>query len=135
MRTLSNIGFALFGAALVAISYGLARFAFGLFVPSISAELNLTSYLIGSIGALPFISFVLSTLVAPLAADRLGARNLAVFSCSFGAGGLLLISQASDALTLGVGVFICGICTGLMMPALTAAMQALVSRAMHGCIS
>ncbi len=135
MRTLSNIGFALFGAALVAISYGLARFAFGLFVPSISAELNLTSYLIGSIGALPFISFVLSTLVAPLAADRLGARNLAVLSCSFSAGGLLLISQASDALTLGVGVFICGICTGLMMPALTAAMQALVSRAMHGCIS
>ncbi len=135
MRTLSNIGFALFGAALVAISYGLARFAFGLFVPSISAELNLTSYLIGSIGALPFISFVLSTLVAPLAADRLGARNLAVLSCSFCAGGLLLISEASDALSLGVGVFICGICTGLMMPALTAAMQALVSRAMHGCIS
>lgn len=135
MRTLSNIGFALFGAALVAISYGLARFAFGLFVPSISAELNLTSYLIGIIGALPFISFVLSTLVAPLAADRLGARNLAILSCSFGAGGLILISQASDALTLGMGVFICGICTGLMMPALTAAMQALVSRTMHGRVS
>ncbi len=33
MKTLSNMGFALFGAALVAISYGLARFAFGLFVP------------------------------------------------------------------------------------------------------
>ncbi|MEL7612316.1 MFS transporter [Vreelandella titanicae] len=135
MKALSNMGFALFGAALVAISYGLARFAFGLFVPSISAELSLTSYLVGIIGALPFISFVLSTLVAPLAADRLGARNLAILSGSFGVGGLALISQSSDALSLGIGVFICGICTGLMMPALAAAMQALVSRAMHGRVS
>ncbi|WP_336269846.1 MFS transporter [Vreelandella arctica] len=135
MKTLSNMGFAIFGAALVAISYGLARFAFGLFVPSISAELALTPYLIGVIGALPFISFVLATLVAPLAAHRLGARNLAVLSGGFGVAGLGLISQASDALSLGVGVFICGICTGLMMPALTAAMQALVSRTMHGRVS
>ncbi|NVF15620.1 MFS transporter [Vreelandella maris] len=135
MKTLSNMGFAIFGAALVAISYGLARFAFGLFVPSISAELALTPYLIGVIGALPFISFVLATLVAPLAAHRLGARNLAVLSSGFGVAGLGLISQASDALSLGVGVFVCGICTGLMMPALTAAMQALVSRTMHGRVS
>lgn len=135
MKTLSNIGFALFGAALVAISYGLARFAFGLFVPSISAELELTAYLVGIIGALPFISFVLATLFAPLVADRLGARNLAVLSGGFGVAGLVVISQSSNALSLGVGVFICGICTGLMMPALTAAMQALVSRTMHGRVS
>ncbi|GEN27022.1 MFS transporter [Halovibrio variabilis] len=129
------MGFAFFGAALVAISYGLARFAFGLFVPAIIAELALTPYVIGIIGALPFISFVLATLVAPKAADRLGARNLAVLSGCFGVGGLALISQSSDALSLGAGVFICGICTGLMMPALTAAMQALVSRSMHGRVS
>jgi predicted MFS family arabinose efflux permease len=135
MKALSSMGFALFGAALVAIGYGLARFAFGLFVPSISAELALTPYLIGIIGALPFISFVLATLVAPLAADRFGARNLAVLSSGFGVAGLVLISQASDALTLGIGVFICGICTGLMMPALTAAMQVLVNRSMHGRVS
>mgnify|MGYP003649639805 CR=1 FL=1 len=58
MKALSSMGFALFGAALVAISYGLARFAFGLFVPSISAELSLTSYLVGIIGALPFSSLL-----------------------------------------------------------------------------
>lgn len=135
MRTLSNIGFALFGAALVAISYGLARFAFGLFVPSIIAELALTPYLIGIIGALPFISFVLATLIAPFAAYWLGARHLAVLSGCFGVAGLALISQSLDALSLGIGVFICGICTGLMMPALTVAMQALVSRTMHGRVS
>lgn len=135
MKTLSNIGFAFFGAALVAISYGLARFAFGLFVPSMSAELSITPNVIGIIGALPFVSFVLATLVAPLAADWLGARYLAMLSGLIGAAGLALISQASSALMLGSGVFVCGICTGLMMPALTAAMQALVSRNMHGRVS
>jgi len=135
MKFHSSTGFALFGAALIAISYGLARFAFGLFVPPIRAELELTPDVIGIIGALPLISFVLATLVAPLAAVRLGARNTAVISGSFGTAGLALISQAAGPLSLGVGVFACGICTGLMMPALTAAMQALVKRSLHGRVS
>ncbi|NEZ03146.1 MFS transporter [Wenzhouxiangella sp. XN201] len=135
MRSLSSTGFALFGAALVAISYGLARFAFGLFVPPIRADLALTPDVIGIIGALPLISFLLATLVAPLAADRLGARYTAVLSGGFGVVGLVLISLASGALSLGLGVFACGVCTGLMMPALTAAMQALVKRSLHGRVS
>jgi len=135
MKPLSSTGFALFGAALIAISYGLARFAFGLFVPPIRAELELAPDLIGIIAALPLISFVLATLVAPLSADRLGARNTAVLSGGSGALGLALISQAQGALSLGLGVFACGICTGLMMPALTAAMQALVRRSLHGRVS
>lgn len=135
MKSLSSTAFALFGAALIAISFGLARFAFGLFVPPIRAELDLTPDLIGIIGALPLISFLLATVVAPVIADRLGARYSAVLSGGFGAGGLALISLAFDALSLGVGVFACGICTGLMMPALTAAMQAMVRRSLHGRVS
>lgn len=135
MKNLSNIGFALFGAALVAISYGLARFAFGLFVPPIRAELELTSSVIGIIGALPLISFVLAMSIAPIAADRLGARYTAVASGVFGVIGLALIGEASGPVVLGVGVFACGICTGLMMPALTAAMQVVVDRAVHGRVS
>jgi len=131
----SSTAFALLGAALVAVSYGLARFAFGLFVPSIRAELTLTPYVIGIIGALPLISFLLATLVAPVAAERLGARYTVVISGGFGVGGLLTISLSVGPLSLAAGVFACGICTGLMMPALTAAMQALVRRTLHGRVS
>ncbi|WP_251309906.1 MFS transporter [Halomonas sp. NCCP-2165] len=135
MMRLSSTGFAIFGAALIAISYGLARFAFGLFVPPIRDELGLTSSVIGIIGALPLISFLLATLVAPLITDILGARYAAVLSGAFGVAGLSLIGQASGPLMLGAGVFACGICTGLMMPALTAAMQAIVKRSLHGRVS
>jgi len=128
MRSLSSTGFAVFGAALIAISYGLARFAFGLFVPQIRDELALTPDLIGIIGALPLISFLLATAIAPYVTNRLGARYTAALSGLFGVSGLALISQASDAIMLSAGAFSCGICTGLMMPALTAGMQAMVKR-------
>ncbi|MFW6322636.1 MAG: CynX/NimT family MFS transporter [Guyparkeria sp.] len=127
--------FALFGAGLIAITYGLARFAFGLFVPPIRAELGLTPDVVGVIGALPLISFILASLVAPILAVRIGARYTAMLSGTIGASGLLVISQAPDALSLGVGVFACGIATGLMMPALSGAMQAVVDRSMHGRVS
>lgn len=132
---LSSMQFAILGALLVAISYGLARFAFGLFVPPIREELDLSGAAIGAIGALPLISFVLATAVAPVVTAVLGARQAAVLAGLFGAGGLALISQAGDAWLLAAGVFSCGICTGLMMPALTAAMQAVVRRSLHGRVS
>lgn len=135
MRFPSSTAFALLGAGLIAISFGLARFAFGLFVPPIRADLSLSPHVIGIIGALPLISFTLASVVAPWCADRLGARNTAMASGVFGVIGLALISQSAGALSLGLGVFACGICTGLMMPALTAAMQALVRRSMHGRVS
>lgn len=97
MKFPSSTSFALLGAALIAISYGLARFAFGLFVPPIRDDLDLAPDVIGIIGALPLISFVFATMVAPLSANRLGARNTAMASGIFGVVGLALISQATGA--------------------------------------
>ncbi|MCL7744861.1 MFS transporter [Guyparkeria hydrothermalis] len=130
-----SMRFALFGAGLTAIAYGLARFAFGLFVPPIKADLGLSPEVIGVIGALPLVSFVLASFVAPFLAVRMGSRYTAMLSGTIAASGLLVIGQAPDAVSLGVGVFACGIATGLMMPALSGAMQAVVERSMHGRVS
>ncbi len=92
---LSSTGFAILGAGLIAISYGLARFAFGLFVPPIRDELGLSSYVIGIIGSLPLISFLLATVIAPLVTRVLGARYAAILSGGFGVAGFMLISRAS----------------------------------------
>jgi len=127
MRSLKATGFAALGAGLIAIAYGLARFAFGLFVPPIRAELGLSPDVIGIVGSLAFVSFTLASVIAPLIADRLGARNAAVLAGGLALAGLLLISQARDATMLGAGVFACGLCTGLMMPALSSAVQTVVS--------
>lgn len=124
--------YAAFGAVLIALSYGLARFAFGLYVPAIRADLDLSAEIIGQVGAMPYLSFCLASVFAASVVDRLGARGAALTACAFGGVGLLVISRAGDAWTLAAGVFACGVCTGLMMPALTAGMRARVDPAVHG---
>ena len=49
--------------------------------------------------------------------------------------GLSLIGTAWTPNWLAVGVIACGLCTGLMMPALTAAMQVLFRRSLQGRVS
>lgn len=132
---LSSTGFAFLGAILVALSFGIARFAFGLYVPPIRDTLGLSTLAIGLISALPLISFLLASTVAPWLTDRLGARLTAVISSSFALFGLALIGAAWNPIMLALGVFACGLCTGLMMPALTAAMQVLVRRSLQGRVS
>ncbi|NBD95171.1 MAG: MFS transporter [Gammaproteobacteria bacterium] len=124
--------YAALGAALIAMSYGLARFAFGLYVPAIRVDLGLSPEIIGRIGAMPYLSFCFASVFAAGVVDRLGARGAALAACLSGMLGLAVMSEAQNAWTLAAGVFACGICTGLMMPALTGGMQVAVRPAVHG---
>lgn len=127
--------YATVGAGLIAMSYGLARFAFGLYVPAIRGELGLSADVTGVIGSMAFVSFSAASLFASSVSANLGARGAAILASLLGFAGLLLISLATGAWTLGLGVFACGVCTGLMMPALTAGMQTAVSSVLHGRVS
>ena len=135
MRRVGATGFAVLGAGLIAITFGLARYAFGLFVPSIRIELGLSADAVGLVGSLAFISFCLASVVAPFVADRLGPRHAAALSGMFALTGLTLISQAGDAIVLGTGVFACGISTGLMMPALSSGAQVAVRPDLRGRVN
>jgi len=104
MGQVSGIRFALTGATLIAISFGLARFAFGLFVPQIRADLEISANTIGVIAALPLISVVFISLVAPLVTKYFGARNTTVLSALFGVFGLALVSQLSSTMVAFIKV-------------------------------
>jgi predicted MFS family arabinose efflux permease len=129
------MSYAAAGAALIAMSYGLARFAFGLYVPAIRAELGITPDIMGVVGSMAFVSFSVASLFAAGVSDRLGARTAAVLASVIGLFGLSIIASAGGAWPLGIGVFACGVCTGLMMPALTAGLQAAVRPYLHGRVS
>ncbi|MBA1146191.1 MFS transporter [Ectothiorhodospiraceae bacterium WFHF3C12] len=135
MKPLSATGFAVLGAGLIAVAYGLARFAFGLFVPPIREALGLSPDVVGIVGSMAFVSFALTSLIAAGVADHLGARRAAMLASVFGVSGLGLISQSTDAVTLGAGVFACGICTALMMPAMSAGADAAVHPRLHGRVT
>ncbi|MFO7857911.1 MAG: MFS transporter [Ectothiorhodospiraceae bacterium] len=135
MKPVSATSFAVLGAGLIAIAFGLARYAFGLFVPAIRTTLDLSADQVGIVGSLAFISFCLASVVAPLIADRLGPRYTATLSGALAVVGLTLISQATDAIVLGIGIFACGVCTGLMMPALSSGVQVAVRSDLRGRVN
>lgn len=135
MRVSGTPGIAAVGAGLIAVTYGLARFAFGLFLPAIRSNLGLTTEQMGVIGALPFASFALASLFAPTIAVRLGARNAAVTASGLALVGLALVSRAEGVIALAAGVFTCGISTGLMMPALATGVRAAVQPSLQGRVT
>lgn len=121
MKTSHALAFT--GFSLVAVSYGLARFSWGLMLPAVTQDIPFSSRVAGVLSAGSFAAYCLSiTLSSPLTA-RFGARVPAVVSALSAAAGLLLLAVASTPMMLGVGVFIAGLSAGLSSPTLAAAVS------------
>jgi DHA1 family inner membrane transport protein len=131
----SILGIALLGSGLIAITYGLARFVFGLFLPAIRSDLGLDATGAGIIGALPFVSFIGAILVGPAVCRRLGVRLAGGLAVSLAAAGLLAIAQAPGVVVLGVGVAVCGVSTGLSSPVMAQAVHWAVRPALRGRVN
>lgn len=135
MMRLSPLGMAVLGSGIIAITYGLARFVFGLFLPSMREELAISSTMAGVIGALPFLSFVFAILAAPWITQRLGVRRAGVAAAGLAGVGLVTIASAPSSLLLAVGVLVCGISTGLSSPAMAQAVSQAVSARLRGRVN
>jgi len=135
MKSSSPLAMAVLGGGLIAVTYGLARFMFGLFLPAIRADIALSPTLAGVIGALPFVSFVLAILAAPAVARMLGVRWAATLAAAFALAGLAAIAQAPGPWVLALGVLTCGISTGLSTPVLASAVHLTVRPALQGRVN
>lgn len=115
------------GFSLVAISYGLARFSWGLMLPEVTRDIPLSAQVAGMIAACSFVAYCLSISVASKLTARFGPRLIAALSAICAAAGLLLLAVSVSALMLGAGILIAGLSAGLSSPTLAAA----VSRAIR----
>ncbi|TDX31040.1 putative MFS family arabinose efflux permease [Modicisalibacter xianhensis] len=135
MKSLTPLGMAALGSGIIGITYGLARFVFGLFLPSMREELTITPTMAGVIGALPFLSFVFAILAAPWVTRGLGIRNTAVAAAGLAGIGMLTIAQAPTSLVLASGVLICGISTGLSSPVMAQSVYRVVPSGLRGRVN
>ena len=115
------------GLALVAVCYGLARFAYGLFVPAFSDEFGLAASTAGAIASSSYAAYCLAIVVATLATTRWGPRPVAIAAGLAAAAGTGLIAVAPNAAVLTAGVLIGGSSTGLASPPLADAVTRWVS--------
>lgn len=114
------------GFGLIAVCYGFARFAFGLFLPAISADFALSSSLAGIISAGSFLGFCLAIVLAAWLTERRGPRFVALAAGLAGAAGMIGIASAASPAWLAVAVIVAGSSTGLASPALAAAVTAML---------
>ncbi len=98
------------------MTYGLARYGFGLFLPDIRASFSLSEAEIGWVASASYAGYLMATFAGSWLSTLAGPRPSVVLGGILASGGMLLIGIAADPLTLTAGVFIAGISPGLAYP-------------------
>jgi predicted MFS family arabinose efflux permease len=106
------------GLSLIAVCYGLARFAYGLFVPAFRESFSLDASATGMIASGGYVAYCAGILAATLATARWGARRMAVLAGVLATLGTALIALAPGVVFLVVGVVLAGASTGVASPPL-----------------
>ncbi|WP_417309878.1 MFS transporter [Devosia sp.] len=116
------------GFALIAVCYGFARFAFGLFLPQIDDELGIGTAVSGIISGGSFAGYCVAIVASSILTERFGARAVAVGAALVAAIGTAGIALAPSPLILAIAVVVAGSSTGLASPPMAAAVAAAVSK-------
>ncbi|WP_380165148.1 MFS transporter [Jannaschia sp. R86511] len=106
---------------LIAVTYGAVRYGFGLQLPTLAAEFDLSPRTSGLIASGSFVAYCLAALVARRVIDRRGARAVLWLAAALAAGGALLVAVAWSAEVLALGVLVAGGAAGAASPALVVA--------------
>ncbi|WP_149546975.1 MFS transporter [Streptomyces marokkonensis] len=102
----SRVGLA--GAAVVGVAFGMARYAYGLTLPAVRQDLDLSELVLGLIASATFAGYLAGLLLArPLAARR-GPRAPTTTGGACGAVGAVIVTVAQSPWLLAVGAVLAG---------------------------
>lgn len=104
------------GIAIIAATYGLGRFSYGLFLPSINNDLKMGPTESGIISSLFYLSYCFSIIYSTLKTNKIGPRKMIILGGLFVFIGLILISIAPNSFILSLGVIFFGSSTGIVSP-------------------
>lgn len=106
------------GLSLIAVCYGMARFAYGLFVPDFRAEFALGAGTAGVIASGSYVSYCVAIIAATALTPRFGGRAVAVAAGVIATVGVVTVAVAPTAVVLAAGVLVAGSSTGVASPPL-----------------
>lgn len=106
------------GASLIAVCYGFARFAYGVFLPAFRAEFDLDASTAGTIASGSYVAYCAAILISTVLTPRFGSRVLAALAGAIAASGTALVALAPSPMLLTVGVLVAGSSTGFASPPL-----------------
>ena len=104
------------GLALIAVTYGLARFAYGLFLPDMREAFDLSPSLLGLIGAGSYLGYCVAVIISLVYTSRTGPRLMAVGAGGVAVAGMAVVAGSPVAWVLALGILVAGSSTGLASP-------------------
>lgn len=119
----ASLRLTLSGFMLIAVTYGLARFAWGIMMPQVAQQISFSPRASGMLAACSYLAYCLATPGATLLLARWGVRSTAMLAALTAMLGLLLLAAASSAWLIAGGLFIAGLGAGLASPALASAVS------------
>ncbi|MCT8469023.1 MFS transporter [Chromohalobacter canadensis] len=120
------------GTMLIGTTYGLARFAYGLFLPSMREEVGLSATLAGIIGSGAYVGYCLAIVLSALLVERFGPRRIAVTAALIAAVGMAGIAVSTQAIWLAGAVLLAGTSTGLASPPMAQAVSRAITAPRQG---
>lgn len=117
---------------MVAVTFGLARYGYGLLLPDLRRDLGLDSAALGLIGTGSFAAYLAATVTAGLLAARLGPRPFVVLGGGLAVLGMLIVATADGAVSLGAGILVAGASSGLVYPPFADAVEQGIAEAGRG---
>ncbi|QKS70309.1 MFS transporter [Paenalkalicoccus suaedae] len=104
------------GLPMIAVSYGLSRFSFGLMLPYINQTLEMQPATTGIISSLSYLAYCVAILLAMIYSKRVTPKTILIVAGTASVVGLSIIAGSPNPLILGIGIFVAGLSTGFASP-------------------
>ncbi|OLT39119.1 MFS transporter [Saccharomonospora sp. CUA-673] len=100
------------GVLTVGISFGFARYGYGLFLPEMRAEFGLSTTVIGVLGSATYVGYLVALLLVGTLASRVGPRLPVVVGGLSATIGMALVAAAENEIMLVAGLVLAGTSPG-----------------------
>lgn len=114
------------GTGLIAVTYGVVRYGYGLQLPQLAAEFALSAPAAGAVAAGGFAAYCVSALAAQRLLAGGSARTVLWLAAAVAAVGALVVATAGSAAVLALGVLVAGSAAGAASPAMVVAVASTV---------
>lgn len=107
---------ALPGAAMIAVTFGLARYGYGLLLPEMQADLAISPGAAGLIASGTYLSYLVANVGVVWVSAWFGSRTAIGLAAVAAALGMTVMAAAASGPVLAAGVLVAGAAAGLALP-------------------
>jgi predicted MFS family arabinose efflux permease len=119
-----SLAFIVASVAMASVTYGIGRYAYGLFLPQIRRDFALDTFTLGLIASVGTVIYLISNIVASAIAIHFKPRTFTVIGGAVTTLGLALVGIATNAPTVMGGILLAGAGAGIYTPAQFEAIEA-----------